>query len=203
MQNGSFHVKDLPVMNFGAILALSVGLAMDATAVSAARGMAVPEVRPRHVALVALFFGGFQALMPVVGWLVGARIGPLVEAWDHWIAFVLLGGIGAKMLWESRRGGEDAPARSEAELFGFRVMLALAVATSIDALAVGVTLPMLDAPLGLSVATIGITTAVLCGLGLVVGRHAGAMFGRRLDMVGGLILIGVGVTILIEHLRGA
>jgi putative Mn2+ efflux pump MntP len=189
-------------MNFGAILALSVGLAMDATAVSAARGMAVPAVRPRHVALVALFFGGFQALMPVVGWLVGARIGPLVEAWDHWIAFVLLGGIGAKMLWESRRGDGEAAPRSEAELFGFRVMLALAVATSIDALAVGITLPMLDAPLALSVATIGITTAVLCALGLVVGRRAGAMFGRRLDMVGGLILIGVGVTILIEHLRG-
>jgi len=82
------------VMRFGAILAISVGLAMDATAVSAARGMAVPEVRPRHAALVALFFGGFQALMPVVGWLVGSRIGPLVEAWDHWIAFVLLGAIG-------------------------------------------------------------------------------------------------------------
>ena len=78
-------------MSFGAILALSVGLAMDATAVSAARGMAVPRVRPRHVVLVALFFGGFQALMPVVGWLVGSRIGPLVEAWDHWIAFGLLG----------------------------------------------------------------------------------------------------------------
>jgi len=187
------------VMKFGAILALSVGLAMDATAVSAARGMAVPRVRPRHVALVALFFGGFQALMPVVGWLVGSRIGPLVEAWDHWIAFVLLGGIGAKMLWESR--GSKAPTpRSEDDLFGFRVMLLLAVATSIDALAVGVTLPMLDAPFALSIATIGITTAVLCSVGLLVGRRAGAMFGRRLDALGGLLLIGIGTMILVEHL---
>ena len=189
------------MMRFGAILAISVGLAMDATAVSAARGMAVPEVRPRHAALVALFFGGFQALMPVVGWLVGSRIGPLVEAWDHWIAFVLLGAIGAKMLWESRDPKTaDAP-RSERELFGLKVMLLLAIATSIDALAVGITLPMLDAPFALSVATIGVTTAVLCVAGLLVGRRAGAMFGRRLDFLGGLILIAVGTMILIEHLR--
>ena len=189
------------MMKFGAILALSVGLAMDATAVSAARGMAVPAVRPRHAVLVALFFGGFQALMPVVGWLVGAGIGPLVEAWDHWIAFVLLGAVGGKMLWEARGAKGDVAPRSEAELFGFRVMLALAVATSIDALAVGITLPMLDAPFALSVATIGVTTAVLCVAGLYVGRRAGAMFGRRLDMLGGVILIGLGVKILVEHLR--
>ncbi len=188
-------------MQFGAILALSVGLAMDATAVSAARGMAVPRVRPRHVLLVALFFGGFQALMPVVGWLVGARVGPLVEAWDHWIAFVLLGGIGAKMLWEARAAPDQQRPRTEEELFGTKVMLGLAVATSIDALAVGITLPMLDAPFALSIATIGVTTALLCGAGLLAGRHAGAMLGRRLDVVGGLILIAVGTTILIEHLR--
>jgi putative Mn2+ efflux pump MntP len=189
------------VIRFGAILALSVGLAMDAAAVSAARGMAVPRVRVRHAVLVAVFFGGFQALMPVVGWLVGTRIGPLVEAWDHWIAFVLLGAIGAKMLWESRGSKTDDPPRSEDELFGFRVMLLLAIATSIDALAVGITLPMLDAPFALSVITIGVTTAVLCVVGLLVGRRAGAMFGRRLDFLGGLILIGVGTMILVEHLR--
>ncbi len=188
------------VMRFGSIVALSVGLAMDATAVSAARGMAVPAVRPRHALLVALFFGGFQALMPVLGYLVGARVGPLVDAWDHWIAFVLLGGVGAKMLWEAYTGPEDAPPRSEKELFGTRVMLPLAVATSIDALAVGITLPMLEAPLLLSVITIGVTTAVLCVAGLYLGRRAGAMLGRRLDVLGGLILIGLGTKILIEHL---
>jgi len=189
------------VMRFGAILALAVGLAMDATAVSAARGMAIPRVRPRHALLVGLFFGGFQALMPVVGWLVGSRIGPLVEAWDHWIAFVLLGAIGAKMLWESLDAKTAVTPRSEDELFGFKVMLLLAIATSIDALAVGITLPMLDAPFALSVITIGVTTAVLCVAGLFVGRRAGAMFGRRLDFLGGLILIGVGTMILVEHLR--
>ena len=187
-------------MRFGAILALSVGLAMDATAVSAARGMAVPRIRPRHVVLVAVFFGGFQALMPVIGWMVGSRIGPLVEAWDHWIAFVLLGAIGAKMLWESRDAKTAATLPTEEELFGLRVMLLLAIATSIDALAVGITLPMLDAPFALSVATIGVTTAAMCVGGLFVGHRAGAMFGRRLDFLGGLILIGVGTMILIEHL---
>ena len=189
------------MIRFGAILALSVGLAMDATAVSAARGVAVPRIRPRHALLVAVFFGGFQALMPVIGWLVGSRIGPLVEAWDHWIAFVLLGAIGAKMLWESRDTKAGAPQRTEEELFGLRVMLLLAIATSIDALAVGITLPMLEAPFALSVTTIGVTTAVMCVAGLFVGRRAGAMFGRRLDFVGGLILIGVGTMILVEHLR--
>jgi putative Mn2+ efflux pump MntP len=189
------------VIRFGAILAVAVGLAMDAAAVSAARGMAVPRVRLRHAVLVAVFFGGFQALMPVVGWLVGSRIGPLVEAWDHWIAFVLLGAIGAKMLWESRDPKTAAAPRTEEELFGFKVMLLLAIATSIDALAVGITLPMLDAPFALSVITIGVTTAVLCVAGLIVGRRAGAMFGRRLDFLGGLILIAVGTMILVEHLR--
>jgi len=190
-------------MRFGAILTLSVGLAMDATAVSATRGMAVPAIRPRHALLVALFFGGFQALMPVVGYLVGARIGPLVETWDHWIAFALLSGIGGRMLWEALRSADEQKStRREEDLFGLRVMLGLAVATSIDALAVGITLPMLDAPLLLSVVTIGVTTALLSVAGLVLGRRAGAMFGRRLDAAGGLILIGLGVAILVEHLHG-
>src|SRR3954467_8264876 len=99
-------------VSFGALLLLALGLAMDATAVAATRGMAVARIRPRHVMLVALFFGGFQALMPVVGWLVGTRVGPLVEAWDHWIAFALLNAIGGKMLWEARDAKVDRPEAS-------------------------------------------------------------------------------------------
>jgi putative Mn2+ efflux pump MntP len=189
-------------MKVGALLALSVGLAMDATAVAAARGMAVPRVRIGHVARVALFFGGFQALMPLVGWLIGAKVGPLVEAWDHWIAFVLLAGIGSKMLWEARSGEEDAPATKEADLFGFRAMLVLAIATSIDALAVGITLPMLGVGIAPALAAIGVTTAILSALGLFAGRRFGAMLGKRLEVAGGLVLIGVGAKILIEHLTG-
>lgn len=191
-------------VSFGAILFLSLGLAMDATAVSTARGLAVPKILPKHVVLVALFFGGFQALMPLVGWLLGSRVGPLVQAWDHWIAFTLLGAMGAKVLWEARRGAAECEEGTRgADLFGFKVMLLLAIATSVDALAAGFTLPILNAPFLLSLVTIGLTTALLSALGLFVGRHFGALLGRRLDVVGGLVLVGLGTKILIEHLGAA
>ncbi|WP_437730377.1 manganese efflux pump MntP [Sorangium sp. So ce1335] len=190
-------------MSFGAILLLALGLAMDATAVAAARGLAVPAIRARHVALVAGFFGGFQALMPLIGWLLGERVGPLVKAWDHWIAFGLLAAIGGKMLWEARGGNDEEDDGAPKDLFALNVMFVLAIATSIDALAVGFTLPMLNAPLALSLATIGITTAVLSALGLFAGRRFGAVLGKRLDAAGGVVLIGLGVKILIEHLQAA
>ncbi len=187
-------------MSFGAILLLACGLAMDAMAVAAARGMAVVRITPRHVLLVALFFGGFQGLMPLLGWFVGRSFGSEVAAWDHWIAFALLGAIGAKMIWEAR-GARDEPTERESDPFGLRVMFVLAVATSVDALAVGVTLPILGAPLLLSVLTIGLTTALLSSLGLFAGRRFGSMLGRRLDLFGGVVLIGLGLKILIEHLQ--
>ncbi|HEY3496889.1 MAG TPA: manganese efflux pump MntP family protein [Polyangiaceae bacterium] len=192
-------------MTFGAVWLLAVGLAMDATAVAAARGMAVPAIRPRHVFLVAAFFGGSQALMPVLGWLVGSSIGPFIRAWDHWVAFALLAGIGSKMLWEAREVEEarEPVSRGEGELFGLKIMCVLALATSIDALAAGITLPMLGAPLVISVLTIGVTTAVLSVLGLVAGRRLGAVLGKRLDVLGGLVLIGLGLKILAEHLNAA
>ncbi len=185
-------------MKFTGILVLAVGLAMDAMAVAAARGLATPKILPRHVVMVALFFGGFQALMPLVGWAIGTGIGPMVQAWDHWIAFVLLSAIGGKMLWEARHESEAPP---PGDPFGFKVMLVLAIATSIDAMIAGVTLPMIDAPLLLTLTTIGITTALLSALGLFAGRKFGSMLGKRLDVVGGLVLIGLGLKTLIEHLR--
>lgn len=192
-------------MSFGAVALLAVGLAMDATAVSAARGMAVSVVRPRYVVTVAAFFGAFQAFMPLVGWFLGARIGPSVQAWDHWIAFFLLAGIGGKMLWEARGTGDAAPqaSRTDDELFGLRVMSMLALATSIDALAAGITLPMFDAPLPVSLVTIGATTAVLSAAGLFAGRKFGAVLGKRLDIFGGLVLVALGTKILLEHLSAA
>jgi putative Mn2+ efflux pump MntP len=188
-------------VSFGGIVMLALGLAMDATAVSAARGLAVPEVRLRHVLLVTLFFGGFQALMPMLGWLAGARIGPFVRAWDHWIAFGLLAFVGGKMLMDAFRS-EDEAAEST-DHFALKTMLVLAVATSIDALAVGFTLPMLDAPFALSLVTIGVTTALLSAAGLFAGRRFGAMLGKRLDVAGGLVLIALGIKILVEHLRAS
>lgn len=187
-------------MSLGAIVFLALGLAMDATAVAAARGLAVPSIQRRHVLLIAGFFGGFQALMPVIGWGLGAHLGPLVQAWDHWVAFVLLGFIGGKMLWEARGDAEDAREDDRGDPFAWRALLVLAIATSIDALAVGFTLPMLSAPFWVSVMTIGVVTSVLSAAGLFAGRHFGAMLGKRLDFAGGVLLIGLGFKILFEHL---
>jgi putative Mn2+ efflux pump MntP len=174
---------------------------MDAMAVSAARGLSVQRIRARHVALVAAFFGGFQALMPLIGWLLGSSVGRFIAAWDHWIVFLVLGGIGGKMLWEALQPPDDDARPNEAEAFGLKVLLLLAIATSIDALAAGFTLPFLGAPLGVSLATIGITTACLSALGLFAGHRFGAALGSRLDALGGVVLIGIGVKTLIEHLR--
>lgn len=176
---------------------------MDAAAVSAARGFVTLRIELRHVLMVAFFFGGFQALMPFIGWLLGTRIGPAVAAWDHWIAFAVLAAIGGKMLWEARGGEGPEALPRDGNLYGFNVMLLLAIATSIDALAAGITLPLLQAPLLLSVATIGITTAVVCAIALFAGRRFGAVLGSRLDAVGGLMLIGIGTKILLEHLSTA
>lgn len=183
-----------------AIFALAVGLAMDATAVSATRGMAVATIRPRHVLAVSLYFGGFQALMPLLGWALGAQIGPLVEAWDHWLAFFLLLAVGGKMVWEAHGSPDEQVKCCDENLFGTKVMTMLAIATSIDAFAVGITLPLLDAPLALSLITIGLTTAVLSAIGLFAGRRFGAALGQKLDVIGGLVLIGLGFKILVEHL---
>jgi putative Mn2+ efflux pump MntP len=186
-------------MDFGGLLWLSIGVAFDAMAVAAARGAIAPRVLPVHALKIALWFGGFQAALPVLGWFLGRSLGPLVEAWDHWLAFALLVGLGLKLLWESRRasvsGGSPA-----SDPFDTRILFALALATSIDAFAVGVMLPMLEAPFWTAIATIGVTTAVLCVIGLYVGHRFGAALGRRLDFAGGCVLIALGVKILVEHL---
>jgi len=189
-------------VSFAAVLWIAFGLAMDATAVAATRGLAVPRVRVRDALRVAVLFGGFQAAMPAIGWAVGARVGGAIAAWDHWIIFAVLDGLGAKMLWEAR--GQPAPAAAPAAADPFRLalLLPLAVATSIDALAAGFTLPLLSAPFALSLATIGSVTAALSAAGLYAGRRFGAMLGKRLDVVGGLALIAMGTKILIDHLRG-
>ncbi|HEY6077652.1 MAG TPA: manganese efflux pump MntP family protein [Polyangiaceae bacterium] len=189
-------------MSLANILLLAFGLSMDATAVAAARGLSVREVRLRHVLLVAAFFGGFQGLMPLVGWLLGRGVGRALEQVDHWIVFGVLGGIGAKMLWDARASGDAEARPTEQEAFRPRVLLMLAIATSIDALAAGFTLQLMGAPLLLSALSIGVTTALLSALGLLLGHRFGAAFGRRLDALGGVVLIGLGVSTLLQHLRG-
>lgn len=193
-------------MDVGSLVVLAVGLAMDAAAVAAARGLLLARIELRHILLIALFFGGFQALMPMIGYALGASVGKWIQAWDHWIVFVLLGGLGIRMLHEAMAtepAEAEAPAaaiRGNADPFALPVLVALALATSIDALAAGITLPLLGAALLPSAAAIGLITASLSVLGLFVGRRFGAALGRKLDVLGGLALIGLGTKTLIEHL---
>jgi putative Mn2+ efflux pump MntP len=190
------------------VLWLAVGLAMDAAAVCATRGLAAPKLGLRDVVKVAVLFGGAQALMPWLGALAGAQLGPMFAEWDHWVAFGLLGAIGVHMLIEAVQAGDDASRlASSPDLFGLRTLTLLAIATSIDALAAGITLPMLGAPVAASIATIGVVTAVLCVSALLAGRHIGRTlgarfqsFGRTLDAIGGITLIALGAKILTEHL---
>jgi putative Mn2+ efflux pump MntP len=188
-------------MNLGELLLLAVGLAMDAVAVSATRGLRVGSVRLVHLASVALFFGGAQALMPLGGFLLGQQVGPLIAAVHHWVAGGLLLFLGARMVRASStqdRDHEDAAATTDP--FALGTMTALAVATSIDAFAVGVVLPTLGASLWVSVAVIGIVTAVLAMAGLIVGARLGAHLGTRLELVGGVVLIALGLRFVLEQL---
>ena len=198
-------------MSVMTLLLLAVGLAMDATAVSIASALATPRVRVRDALLLAFLFGLFQALMPVIGWVLGNQFADAISAWDHWLTFVLLGGIGAKMIHEAithhHPGVPDAPKPdappSGRNPFQLGTLALMALATSIDALAAGVTLPLLELHLVTAAALIGGVTFVLCLLGVSVGRRFGEPLEGKLDIVGGLVLIGIGVKTLIEHLSAA
>ncbi|HSR98337.1 MAG TPA: manganese efflux pump MntP family protein [Kofleriaceae bacterium] len=175
-------------------IALAFGLAMDATAVSAARGLA--QQRRSEVAILPLLFGGFQAGMAALGWLAGVWVGPYISAWDHWVAFGLLVAIGGKMLVEAWRQGDGAPPAPGTPM----LYLGLAVATSIDAAAAGITLPLVPAPPWLSLLLIGTITAACSLAGHTLGRFAGKRFGARLAMLGGIVLIAIAVELLVQHL---
>ncbi len=181
----------------GSLFALAVALSMDSMAVGTARGLAARDHFARDGVAVSLAFGLFQGVMPAVGWLIEDLFGRWIEAWDLWIAFTLLGLLGLKMLYEAWRGPDPGEV---AQPLGFRMLLLLSLATSVDALAAGVTLPALGAPLLASVLVIGVMTSVLTGLGFALGRHLGEMAGRRLDAIGGVILIALGTKVLAEHL---
>lgn len=179
-------------------LVLAIGLAMDATAVATARS--VSGVPRRELLVLALAFGGFQAGMAALGWVVGASTGELVEQWDHWIAFGLLLLVGGKMLLEALRGGADEDAVVGPARLGAHTIIVLSIATSIDALAAGVTLPTIEAPPVLTLVLIGVATFVLSTVGGMLGGRLGARFGSRLEVLGGVALIGIGTKTLIEHL---
>ena len=180
-------------MHIAEILILAVGVSMDAFAVSICKGLSVCKVRPRHASLAAAWFGGFQALMPLIGYFAGVAFADIVSSVDHWIAFVLLGG---KMVKESFEKDECCCTDPD---FSFRTMLAMAVATSIDALAVGVSLAFLKANIWSAVLIIGLTTGAFSAAGIYIGNIFGNRYKSKAEFAGGLILILIGAKILCEH----
>ena len=190
-------------MSFGALLLLAVGVSMDAFAVSICKGLAMKRVTPGVMAIVGGWFGGFQALMPIIGFFLGTMFASAIEAIDHWVAFALLAIIGINMLKEAMEKQEECCCCADehnADL-GVRTMFVMAVATSIDALAVGISLAMAGGVnIRLSVALIGATTFSFSAAGVKIGSLFGGAFEKKAQLVGGLILVLIGLKILLEHL---
>ena len=174
----------------------AVGLSMDAFAVSVCKGLAIKQINLRKACIVGLWFGGFQALMPLLGYLLGSQFKQSVEAIDHWIAFVLLVLIGANMIKEALSKDEEKADDS----LSIKAMFLLAVATSIDALAVGITYAFLQVDIVPAVTFIGATTFTLSAVGVKVGNVFGMKYKSRAELAGGIILILIGTKILLEHL---
>lgn len=179
---------------------IGIGLSMDAFAVSICKGLAMRKVNKKQCFTIALFFGGFQALMPFLGWALGTQFAQYIESVDHWIAFVLLLFIGGKMIWEAIKDGADSCEEKIDPPLDLRELFILAVATSIDALAVGVTFAFLNTPIVQAIVIIGVTTFVLSVFGVYVGNVFGNKYEKKAQIAGGIILIGIGLKILLEHL---
>lgn len=175
-----------------------VGLSMDAFAVATCKGLSMRTLDKKRALLVGAFFGGFQALMPLLGFLLASSFASYIRRFDHWIAFALLAVIGANMLREAL-SKEEPPVNAS---FGIRAMLPMAVATSIDALATGVTFAMTDTNIWLAIAIVGVTTFVFSAVGVKIGNVFGSKYRAKAEFIGGVILILMGIKILIEHLTG-
>ena len=177
---------------------IAVGLSMDALAVAICKGLSMAKMSWKKGIIVGLWFGGFQALMPLIGYLLGAQFESKITAFDHWIAFILLGLIGGNMIREGVSGDEEKTDDS----VSIKSMLPLAIATSIDALAVGVTFAFLRVNIAYAVSFIGVITFLLSTVGVKVGNVFGARYKSKAEIAGGVILILMGLKILIEHLMG-
>ena len=174
---------------------VGVGLSMDAFAVAVCKGLNMRRIQVKQSLVIALFFGAFQALMPLIGWFLGKQFERYITSFDHWIAFLLLAYIGGKMIREAL--GEEEPQNGG---FDLKELFLLAVATSIDALAVGITFAFLKVEIFSSIAIIGCTTFVLSLAGVVIGNRFGSRYQRKAELTGGVILILIGAKILLEHL---
>ena len=188
-------------MSIFELFLIAVGLSMDAFAVAICKGLSMRKMNYRHAAVIALFFGGFQALMPLIGWVLGKQFERYITSVDHWIAFILLAIIGMNMIREALgKDDEEEEKGCQGDRLDLKELLMMAIATSIDALAVGVTFAILPVSIVPAVSLIGITTFVLSLIGVSLGRVFGAKFKSKAEFLGGAILILIGVKILLEHL---
>lgn len=189
------------MLMFIELFLLGIGLAMDVFAVSVCKGLGMRRLNKKQTLIIGLYFGGFQALMPLIGWLLGSQFQKYITSIDHWIAFILLSFIGGKMMIEAiREWNEEETVDVMDAPLDHKNMLVLAVATSIDALAVGITFAFLDTPIIEAITIIGITTMVISIIGVVVGNFFGSRYKSKAEFIGGLILVLLGLKILLEHL---
>lgn len=185
-------------MSLITVIFLALALAMDAFAVSIASGVTIVKMHLRHALRIAAFFGIFQAVMPIAGWSVGRFAAEMIRAFDHWVAFGLLSFIGGKMIYESSFLEPENETRSDP--LNFYILLTLAIATSVDAAAVGVSLSILEIRIVQPAVIIGIVTFLVSLAGTWIGRRFGDLFENKIEIVGGVVLIGIGCKILVEHL---
>lgn len=186
-------------MSLFELFLIAVGLSMDAFAVAICKGLATGRVKLGQMVIVGLWFGIFQALLPLIGYLLGVNFSTLIQSVDHWIAFILLGLIGANMIREAV-GGDEECCNEEDSSYSIRAMLPLAIATSIDALAVGVSFAFLSVDIVPAVSFIGVCTFILSAFGVKIGSVFGLRFKKKAEIAGGVILILMGAKILLEHL---
>lgn len=179
---------------------MGVGLAMDAFAVSICKGLGMRKVNKKQALIIGLFFGGFQALMPLVGWLLGTSFEQYITSFDHWIAFGLLAYIGGKMIYEAVKPDEEDEIGELDQPLDIKQMFILAIATSIDALAVGITFAFLNYPIVPAITIIGVTTFIISIAGVYIGNFFGTKYKKKAEIAGGVILILLGLKILLEHL---
>lgn len=179
---------------------IGVGLSMDAFAVAVCQGLCMPKINWRYAAIIALFFGGFQALMPFAGWLLGSQFAGYIQSFDHWIAFILLALIGGNMVREALSPEEEEVSCAITTKPDYKQLFLMAVATSIDALAVGVTFAFFEVSIVPAISVIGCTTFCISLAGVAVGNYFGVRYKKRAEVTGGIILMLLGIKILLEHL---
>lgn len=188
-------------MSLWSIVLIALGVSADAFAASIASGVKMRTLRYRYVAEIALTFAVFQMVMPLIGWALASQFSAFLAPFDHWVAFGLLGIIGLKMIWDAFHLDDDHTV--EDGRVNFRQLLLLGLATSIDAAAIGVSLALLDVSIVQAVLIIGAITFIVAFLGVVLGQKIGSKFRKPAEIIGGLVLIGIGVRILVDHLGGA